>query len=305
MRWLLRYAVFKKVPLHSHPAAEQALRSQFSRAAWRLLCRSTRSDFLPLLRHRGLPFGALQRYVERLAQRGWQVAPPGWMLAYLIDQAYTYLDSPPEVPLWESAFNLMRVTTRQPGCTRRQFALVNDWRDQSRGTISARMQWPALLRRARQWRDNESVAARDAARAPWPFHCGEVQWLGWTLVPLRTPLDLWQEGEAMGSCLYKLRRLCEEPMPHRYFSVRRNGRRQFTLELVRCKGARNDTWRLLDCRRSYNRLPDPAAVVALRAFARRYASWERDGTGTGAAGVPTSAASAPARPRAHASVSLV
>ena len=83
----------------------------------------------------------------------------------------------------------------------------------------------------------------------------------------------------MSSCLYQLRRLCNEvTAPSRFFSIRKNGRRHATLELV-CNrqhgykhgpNANTVRWRLQDCRLSHNRLPSEALVQTLIGFATHY-----------------------------------
>lgn len=98
-------------------------------------------------------------------------------------------------------------------------------------------------------------------------------------MPLTNEIDLWDEGQAMSSCLYKLRYLCKEAsVPSRFFSIRKNGRRYATLELVcdlPAKGMRGPDrlygrWRLQDCRLSHNRIPSEALVKMLIDFGWQY-----------------------------------
>ena len=150
-----------------------------------------------------------------------------------------------------------------------------------------------MLRRADQWHLRQQVAVEHArsratrvgAPAAWEFACGRVAWQGYEIVPLVNSIDLWDEGQAMSSCLYKLRRLCQAASaPSRFFSVRRNGRRHATLELVEnMPDAGLDTpagtagtekmgarWYLQDCRLSHNRLPPEALLELLTGFAMNY-----------------------------------
>lgn len=93
MRWALRYAIFCGIQAPDSDSSnfDQTIKKMFTPAAWRLLCRSSRENFNPILRHRGLKFDALVLYAERLIEHGWQEALPGHLLAYLIDQSYLFL----------------------------------------------------------------------------------------------------------------------------------------------------------------------------------------------------------------------
>ena len=144
-----------------------------------------------------------------------------------------------------------------------------------------------VLRRADQWHRRQQVAVEQArgrstsagAPAGWKFACGPVAWHGYEIIPLVNGIDLWDERQAMSSCLYKLRGLCQAASaPSRFFSVRRNGRRHATLELGRnlpnpgSPGLEKvgERWRLQDCRLSHNRLPPEDLVRLLTDFARHY-----------------------------------
>ena len=125
------------------------------------------------------------------------------------------------------------------------------------------------------------VMSQFSMDAPWSFFCGEVQWRGYVVHPLRDAVALWIEGTAMGSCLFHLRQLCSLPEPSRFFSVTRQGKRVATLELCWSppmsgfRGMQREVgrWSLRDVRLSYNRVPDARLVDAMWAFSHMYDEW--------------------------------
>ena len=283
MDWLRRYARHHRV-LDTADAVHEdhAVRGCFSTRAWRLICRSGKAPFLPILRHPDLEWTDLVRYAEHLAGKGWQRAPDGRLLAYLLLESYRYFDRTPSIPLGDDDDALMWVCQRDGVPSLTELALVNHWSDQTRTDITRQHRWPALVRRARQWREAVTVRTRHASSTPWHFYCDRVDWRGLQLVPLRTPADLWQEGVAMHSCLYNLRFLCTRTVEaSRFFSVCRQGRHIATLELrhhapsLDGRGMERvmGRWALLDCRHAFNRLPDPDLVHSLQAFAWQYTVW--------------------------------
>lgn len=287
MNWLLRYARHCGISLAPDVPQDQALRSYVcdhaSPAAWRLLCRSSRQDFLPILRHRRLGFGELLLYVRRLADQGWRVAPPARLLAHGITQSYPFFTSQPNAPLDERDLNLLWVAAREEAVSLAELALVDNWSDQCHVHIVKQHRWANLVRRARQWQSELQALLRHSHERGWHFFCGPLAWRGHELIPLRNSGDLWLEGVAMSSCLYKLRRECLRDGGSRFFSVRRYGRRVATLELFlerptpAMKGADAlfGRWVLQDLRQSYNRLPDALLVESLKVFAWQYTLWSR------------------------------
>lgn len=285
MRWVLRYAfycgvqVFDSNPLNS----DQAIKKMFTPAAWRLLCRSSRDDFNPILRHRGLKFDALVLYAERLIEHGWQEAPPGHLLAYLIDQSYLFFDQPARVPRHHSDFMLMRIACREAKVTRHDYAMVTDWQDQSASPVTIRMRWTNLVRRAQLWRQQTEITLRQLPVINWHFYCKATAWRGYVIEPLQTPLALWHEGNAMGSCLFKLRRECGRSGRSRFFAVRHDGCQFATLELA-LSAVNEDSqghdrlygrWLLKDCRLAYNKLPPLTLINSMSIFAWQYTLWSR------------------------------
>lgn len=149
------------------------------------------------------------------------------------------------------------------------------------------MTWHSVLRRANEWHQRQRLVV-DLARADkkstgpgstWNFACGALPWRGYNFIPLTNVIDLWGEGQAMSSCLYKLRGLCKNAsQPSRFFSVQKHGPRHATLELVRDLPGGDmrevdrldERWRLQDCRLSNNRLPSEDLVNAMTDFASHY-----------------------------------
>jgi hypothetical protein len=301
LHWLLRYARQGRIKPGPDDLDAHAIKRCFTPPAWRLVCRSSRKSFLPLLRNRHLAFDSLVHYARRLAESGFQVAPNPVFLEYFIQSSYYFFDRMPGVPDQPDEMALLRLATRSSaggsrGVSRAQLRRVDEWLIWGQGAVSTRMAWSAVLRRANEWHRRQQVAVEHArsratgagAPAGWTFACGPVAWQGYEIVPLVNSIDLWDEGKAMSSCLYKLRGLCQAASaPSRFFSVRRNGRRHATLELVEnMPNAGLDTpadraalekpgarWRLQDCRLSHNRLPPEALLELLTGFARHYSDY--------------------------------
>lgn len=287
LHWLSRYARHVHLrPDISLPDAN-AIKSCFSAAAWRLLCRSDRSSFIPILRNRQLRYDSLVHYTQTLVDNGFQVAPSPELLDYFIQASYYFFDRMPSVPDSKEEMTLLRLATRHAAVSRKELQRVDSWLGAGRGTVSTRMSWCSVLRRANDWHRRQQLVvdhARDSGNSAepartWHFACGPLAWRGYSIMPLANEIDLWDEAQAMSSCLYKLRYLCKKTsVPSRFFSVRKNGRRYATLELV-CdlpdEGMRGPDrlygrWRLQDCRLSHNRLPSEALVKALIDFGSHY-----------------------------------
>ena len=287
LHWLSRYARHVHLrPDISLPDAD-AIKSCFSAAAWRLLCRSDRSSFIPILRNRHLRYDSLVHYTQTLVDNGFQVAPSPELLDYFIQASYYFFDRMPRVPDSQDEMTLLRLATRHGAVSRKALQRVHEWLDPDRGSVTTRMTWCSVLRRANDWHRREQLVvdhARDGVNSAepartWHFACGPMAWRGYSIMPLANEIDLWDEGQAMSSCLYKLRDLCKRPsVPSRFFSVRKDGRRYATLELVRdlpAEGMRGPDrlygrWRLQDCRLSHNRLPSEALVKMLIDFGKQY-----------------------------------
>lgn len=283
MDWLLRYALYCGAELDPHISQDQALRLHFSVAAWRLICRSERQSFLPILRHRSLNFSDLAEYAQTLVDRGWKIAPPGPLLAFFIDQSYLYFNRAVSAPTTDAEFNFLWVAGREPEIARGDLALVHNWADLTQAEIERHHRWRALVRKARAWKAAQSISIRHQDGPQWHFFCHSLSWRGYELVPLRNPRDLWDEGLAMSNCLYKLRRECVPDGGSRYFSVRRFGRRVATLELMYHSSDKQMSgqdacfgrWEVLDCRSAYNQIPETALLDSLRVFAWQYTLWSR------------------------------
>jgi len=287
MHWLRRYARHGRVTLNTSQHEANALKGCFTQAAWRLLCRSGRDSFIPILRNRRLAFESLVHYAQTLVEHGFQVAPSSEFLEYFIQSSYLFFDRMPGVPDSAEKMTLLHLATRNGAVSRAQLRRVHEWVGPGRGSVTRHMSWHAVLRRANDWHQRQQVVV-DHAKANhksiepqngWHFACRTLSWRGYEITPLVNSIDLWDEGQAMSSCLYKLRFLCDKAGdPSRFFSIRKEGRRYATLELVRNKPHEyrhvsfqfDDHWRLQDCRLSHNRLPSEALVCTLVDFGRHY-----------------------------------
>ena len=297
LHWLLRYARHSRVTSDPVTLDAHAIKRCFTPPAWRLVCRSSRGSFVPLLRNRHLTFDSLVHYARRLAESGFQVAPNPVFLEYFIQSSYYFFDRMPRVPDQPDEMALLRLATRSSAgscaVSRAQLRRVDEWLNWGQGAVNTRMAWSAVLRRADQWHRRQQLAVEQArscsagaeAATSWTFACGPVAWQDYEIVPLVNSIDLWDDGQAMSSCLYKLRGLCQATSaPSRFFSVRRNGRRHATLELVEnmpdpgldtpagTAGPEklSERWHLQDFRLSHNRLPPGGLITLLAGFARHY-----------------------------------
>ena len=281
LSWLLRYADHCRVSLD--PAEPvQSIRQQFSKAAWRVLCRSDRSDFLPILQNQQLSFVDLQAYCHALAQFGWLKAPTRTLLGFVITDSYLYYVQKPSVPTSQEKFTFMRLGEQAGAVTTKGLALVRHWQTQLHMRLKPDMKWSRLVARARLWRQRERVRLTQSDGQSWHFYCRSMPWRGYEIVPLDTPLALFDEAVAMGTCLYNLRYLCcRVSQASRFFSLRQHGLSVATFELAHVppsccsKGweQRNGRWVLQDSRLSFNRLPPAQLVTHLVAFAKMYNIW--------------------------------
>ncbi len=290
LTWLVRYArhcgFTSEAASVADPvqgqALEQSLRATFGAAAWRIVCRSPRERFAPILRNRELTLSDLVTYCQRLAYLRFLVAPQAILLAYGITQRRLYFNQPCRIPE-ESDYALMRVADRERRLRMTDIALVTNWAVQINFDIRPQHTWAGLLRRARLHRDREAAAFAAAKRQPWHFFCGEVAWRGWDIQPITDSAQLWLEGALLGHCAYRLRGECQTLTPSRFFSVSRHGKPVATLELVWRPPEQGDigmdrewgSWCLQDLRLSFNRLPDESLLQAMQAFAQMYNLWAK------------------------------
>ena len=283
MKWLARYAIHCGVTPLPGKTLAQTIRARFPLAAWRLVCRSNRSAFLPILRNRQLTLDDLVTYATRIHADGWKVAPPAIVLAYLLRESHFYFDKPPEVPSERYELDLLWVASHAPRVTWAELALVGSWSSRSDWIVHRKQQWNTLVENARLWRWESELTAQRFADSAWYFYCGRTSWWGCEIVPLDTGVEVWREGLAMSTCLYRLRQECQRTGGSRFFSIRRNGKRYATLELVfepptrssRGLEALYGQWRFQDCRLRFNKLPDEHLQAMCRLFATQYTAWSR------------------------------
>ena len=283
LSWLVRYARHcGRLANDAGAPAETQLRALFGAAAWRVLCRSERSAFLPILRNRELDLDSLIQYCKDLALRSFVRAPRPDLLAYFVSQRrlyYTQRCRPPR----DIDFVLMRIASKEPSVRRADIARVYYGLDREQVSITARARWTTLVRRARQAAELELTKLQHAAHRPWHFYCREIPWRGLQITPLVDPVALWQEGAAMASCLYKLRPLCESAERSRFFSVCRGGKRLATLELYLTAPRRGDVgmdrelgrWIVRDLRLAHNAVPDAVLSASMKDFATLYNQWAK------------------------------
>lgn len=280
LQWLIRYARRFGVEFHGLCDPYRVLRYMFSNGAWRVLCRSNKRDFLPILRNRELALDGLVRYCEELAERRFLTAPAAKILEFFVVQRRLYFNQPCHIPQFDD-YDLIRVASRAKSVRVSDLAAVSSWADQTSAAITAKHRWTTLVTRARRHWQQHTVQLAQQQQEPWYFFCRGVEWRGYQIEPITKPSDLLQEGWEQGNCLFKLRFECEALRPSRFFSIRRAGRRVATLELAWRSPEKKDTgmnrvlgtWVLQDLRKSYNRLPDECLLAAMHAFAKQYDTW--------------------------------
>ena len=146
LHWLLRYARHGRVTSDPSALDAHAIKRCFTPPAWRLVCRSSRKSFLPLLRNRHLAFDSLVHYARRLAESGFQVAPNPVFLEYFIQSSYYFFDRMPSVPDQPDEMALLRLATRSSAggssvVSRAQLRRVDEWLNWGSGAVSTRMAW--------------------------------------------------------------------------------------------------------------------------------------------------------------------
>lgn len=282
LQWLIRYARRSGVEFHGQGDPYRMLRYMFSNGAWRVLCRSNKRDFLPILRNRELALDSLVRYCEELAERRFLTAPAAKILEFFVVQRRLYFNQPCHIPQFDD-YDLIRVASRAKSVKVSDLASVSSWADQTSATITVKHRWTTLVTRATRHWQQHAVQLAQQQQEPWYFFCRGVPWRGYQIEPITQPSDLLQEGWKQGNCLYKLRFECEALRPSRFFSIMRKGCRVATLELSWRPPDRSDcgmnlvlgAWEVRDLRRSYNRLPDDAMLTSMNGFAWQYNLWAK------------------------------
>lgn len=283
MKWLARYAIHCGVTPQPGKTLAQTIRARFPLAAWRLVCRSNRKDLLPILRCRHFTLDDLVIYATRIHADGWKVAPPGIVLAYLLRQSRAYFNKPPKIPSETYELDLLWVAGHAPRVTWAELAMVGSWAGRDPWCLRRQQQWRTMVESARRWRHESDVTAARFGDTAWYFYCRRLNWWGYEIVPLDTGVEVWREGVAMSTCLYRLRKDCERNGGSRFFSIRRRGKRFATLELVfeppkrasRGLEALYGRWRFQDCRLRFNQLPDAHLQEMCELFATQYTTWSR------------------------------
>ncbi len=282
LRWLVRYAQHSGFAAGDDQSLANALRLAMGAPAWRLLCRSPKDRFLPILRNRELSLHSLITYCQRLAERSFETAPQALLLEYFVTQRRKFFNLPCRVPE-EGDYALMRVADRAGALKMTDIAFVANWVHQRQMDIRPQHKWSSLLRQARAYRTQEQVELAAKEQPRWHFYCHSMPWRGYEIEPIVDSAQLWIEGMAMGTCVYRLRFECQRLKPSRYFSVKKGGKRLATLELAWAPPQEDFTgmdrelgrWSLLDLRLSCNRLPGPHLLAAMQSFAWMFNFWSK------------------------------
>lgn len=270
LRWLERYARHHGLEVERSSSLEKTLKPRFSAAAWRVVCRSPRSAFQPIVRNPLLGFADLVRYAQGLASCGFRVAPMGKVLSAFLRSNHPFFDQSPLVPVARDELAVIRLADREGHIGPGQLYRIRQWL-RAGHKIAPRMSLAAVLLRASAWHTRQRA---QASAVPWAFACSSRPWCGFEIVPLTTAVDLWDDGRAMSTCLYSLRGECDSDAASRFFSIRKAGRRYATLELSWTTQPAGEhlsgSYRLRDCRLSANRRPPAELIEAMTRFAAHY-----------------------------------
>lgn len=277
LRWLERYARHCGFEAGDADSMLPALRKAFGAAAWRIVCRSHKACFSPILRNRELSLQSLIGYCQNLAERSFVQAPRPLLLDFYVRQRRLYFDRPCRIPQGDD-YDLIRVANRHELLNLRDIACVANWVHQSRSCILPGHKWSTLVMRARRYNEMERVELSSSRHTPWHFFCNATAWRGFVVQPIIDPIGLWHEGQRHNTCLYQLRYDCNALKPSRFFRISKEGRSYATLELVwrppepgfRGMDLVWGRWEMQDLRLSFNRLPDDALVDSMRAFGQTY-----------------------------------
>jgi hypothetical protein len=277
LRWLVRYARHCGFHALAGDDLAQALRETFGAAAWRIICRSPKEAFIPILRNPELSIHSLITYCKRLAERSFVRAPKPILLAYFVRQRRLYFDRPCRIPEGDD-YNLIRIASRHEQLRLRDIACVANWAHESCNCILLVHKWSTLVMRARRYNEQKVAELASVRHEPWHFFCRNTTWRGYQVEPITDPAGLWHEGQRHGNCLFKLRYDCTALKPSRFFRVGKRGRSIATLELAwrppepgfRGMDLVWGRWEMQDLRLSFNRLPDEALVQSMRAFGEMY-----------------------------------
>lgn len=282
LRWLERYANHSGFHTGDTNSMLLALRQAFGAAAWRIVCRSPKEAFIPILRNQELSIHSLIAYCKSLVERSFVQAPKLILLAYYVSQRRLYFNRPCRIPQGKD-YDLIRVANRHELLRLRDIACVANWVHQSRSCILPRHKWSTLVMRARKYNERERVHLLSARHHPWHFFCHSITWRGYEVQPLTDASGLWEEGQRHGTCLYQLRYDCTSFKPSRFLRITKDGSSIATLELAwrppepGFKGMDLvwGRWEMQDLRLSFNRLPDDRLVHAMQAFAEQYNCWAK------------------------------
>lgn len=282
LRWLERYANYCGFHTSDTNSLLQSLRQAFGAAAWRIVCRSPKAAFLPILRNQELSIHSLISYCKTLAERSFVQAPRPMLLDFYVRQRRLYFDRPCRIPQGDD-YDLIRVANRQELLSLRDIACVANWVHQSRSCILPRHKWSTLVTRARRYNERERVQLLSVKHEPWHFFCQNTTWRGYQVQPLRDAAVLWLEGQRHNNCLYRLRYDCTTLKPSRFFRIIKDGRSIATLELswrppepgFRGMDLVWGRWEMQDLRLSFNRLPNEKLVQSMQAFGQTYNHWSK------------------------------
>lgn len=244
-------------------------------AGWKLLCRWSRMLFRPVNRPNGqlqIAFDDLIAYVRLLQRAHWSLPMPYWLVRALFARHW-YND---ELDVAELPLGLVRGAIDQArhvlplggldAFIEHEFTPVLGWIARAQPMFDRNQQrapWRWFHARYLQWCEKER---QRITRIDWAHGIDGLRWRRFDVVPLRDSVALWQDGEAMRSCLSTYVSDCAG---RRYivYSVRAGGRPRPVAHIGLHLGE-DGTGRLDQVKGFANSAVEPALVEFAKGLAR-------------------------------------
>lgn len=245
---------------------------------WRLIAHSDGRLLKPLSEfYTGCPAQATLAHLSLLGVLGVSPRTPRWAVRRILGgwgdhgnrwESYV-MDAWVRELAWQHVLRALEYFAVVPADVEAQFDLVRRWlmRDDDIEVFDKPQRaagWQWLVRKASAWARRVELQLRD--REPWHTWTETVQLQPWTLRPLNSPLQLWEEALAMHHCADIHESRCrggEEVL----FSVTQDGRRVATASIE----ADGSGWRLGQVKGFANRSAPPALVAAIKIWIEQYA----------------------------------
>ncbi len=215
-----------------HELRRLVAQSGVTTAGWKLLCRWSRALFRPVDRPNAtlqVAWDDLLAYVRLLQRAQWTAPMPHWVVRALFARHW-YND---ELDVSELPLGLVRGAIGQvqrgmplgelDAFIEHQFTPVLGWIARAKPVFDRNQQrapWRWFHARYLEWAEAERQRRE---KFDWTHGIDGLRWRRFDVVPLRDSAALWQEGEAMRTCLSTYANDCRNQIYIAY-SVRAGGR---------------------------------------------------------------------------------